>query len=83
MYVFKRDLCDDNYGAHLTSFGIKFQAKVLRENDQSLSVALLCSALLRRGIACWIQRVLRESDRYFLQHISDILLCRVAVIIVA
>ena len=33
-YVFKRDLCDDIDGAHLTSFGIEFQTEEeAKENE--------------------------------------------------
>ena len=39
--VFKRDLDDDNDGAHLISFGIVFQRDEQREKEQSQSVALL------------------------------------------
>ena len=41
-YVFKQDLCDDSDGAHLTSFGIKFQTEEeAKEYKRSPSVALL------------------------------------------
>ena len=49
--VFKRDLDDDSDGAHLTSFGIEFKTEEeAKENERSLSVALLCDGLLRRGM---------------------------------
>ena len=44
-YVFKRNLDDDNNGAHQTSFGIEFQTEEeAKENERSPSVALLCSS---------------------------------------
>ena len=65
-YVFKRDLNDDNDGAHLTSFGIEFQTEEeAKENERSLSVAILCAGLLRRGIVHVLERVLRVCDGFF------------------
>ena len=58
-YVFKRVLYDDSDEAHLTSFGIEFQTEAI-ENRRSPSVALLCASLLKRGMLCELERVLRE-----------------------
>ena len=65
MYVFKRDLNDDSDGAHLTSFGIKFQTEEAKENKRSPSIALLCGGLLRRGMVHHLERVLRGCDGFF------------------
>ena len=66
MYVFKRDLYDDSDGAHLTSFVIVFQTEEeAKENLRSQSVALLCAGLLRRGMVCELERVLRVCDSFF------------------
>ena len=61
-YVFKRDLNDDSDGAHLTSFGIEFQTE---ENERFPSVASLCAGLLRKGMVCELERVLRVCDGFF------------------
>ena len=63
-YVFKRDLDDDSDRAHLTSFGIEFQAEEeAKENERSPSVALLCAGL-RRGMVYKLERVLRVCDGF-------------------
>ena len=50
---------------HLTSFGIEFQAEEQAiENERSLSVALLCAGLLRRGMVYELERVLRLCDGF-------------------
>ena len=62
-YVFKRDLNDDNDGAHMTSFGIEFQTEgETKENERSPSVAVLCAGLIRRGLVYELERVLRVCD---------------------
>ena len=59
-YVFKRDLNYDSDGAHLTSFGIEFQAEEeAKENERSPSVALLCAGILRGDMVYELERVLR------------------------
>ena len=64
-YVFKRELNDDNDGAHLTSFGIEFQTEEeTKENQRSPSVAILCAGLLRRGMVYELERVLRVCDGF-------------------
>ena len=56
---------DDNDGAHLTSFGIKFQIEEeAKENERSPSVALLCAGLLRRGMVYELERVLRVCNGF-------------------
>ena len=35
-----------------------------KENERSPSVALLCAGLLRRGMVCELERVLRVCDCY-------------------
>ena len=50
--------------AHLTSFGIEFQTAV-RENERSLSVASLCTGLLRRATVCEVEEVLQECNGFF------------------
>ena len=57
MYVFKRDVNNDSDGAHLTSFGIEFQAEEAKENERSPSVVLLCADLLRIGMVYELERV--------------------------
>ena len=65
-YVFKRDLDDDSAGAHLTSFGIEFQAEEeSKENVQSPSVALMCASLFRRGMVYELERMLQVHDGFF------------------
>ena len=65
-HAFKRDLYDDSDWAHLTSFGIEFQTEEeAYENERSPSVALLCAGLLRRGMVCELERMLRVSDGFF------------------
>ena len=62
-YVSKCDLDDDSDGAHLTSFGIEFQAEEeAKENERPPSVALLCAGLLRRGMAYELERELRVCN---------------------
>ena len=62
MYVFKRDLNDDSYGAHLTSCGIEFQTEEeAKENERSPSVALMRAGQLRRGMVYELERVLRRA----------------------
>ena len=64
-YVFKRDLNDDSYGAHLTSYEIEFQTEEeAKENERSPSVALLCAGLLRRGMVYELERVLRVCNGF-------------------
>ena len=46
------------------SFGIKFQTEDAKENYTLPSVALLCAGLLRRGMRCELERVLRECDGF-------------------
>ena len=54
--VFKPHLNDDSDGTHLLSFGIEFQSEEhVEENERSPSIALLCSGLLRRGMACELE----------------------------
>ena len=63
-YVFKRDLNYDCDRAHLTSFGIEFQTEEAKENDQSPSVALLCTGLLRRSMVYELEQVLRVCNGF-------------------
>ena len=64
-YVFKRDICNDSDGSHLTSFGIEFQTEEeAKENERSPSVALLCAGLLRRGMVYELERVLRVCNAF-------------------
>ena len=64
-YVFKRDIDDDSDGAHLTSLEIEFQTEEeAKENERSLSVALLCAGRLRRGMVYGLERVLRVCDGF-------------------
>ena len=65
-HVFKQDLNDDSDGAHLTSFEIEFQTEQneAKENERSLSVALLCAGLLRRGMVHELERVLQVCDGF-------------------
>ena len=52
------------------SFGIEFQTEEeAEENERSPSVALLCAGLLRRGMVCELERVLRACDG-FLSSVS-------------
>ena len=45
----------------LALFGINFQSvEEAKENERSQSVALQCAGLLRRGMVCEVERVLRE-----------------------
>ena len=61
--VINRDLDDDSDAAHQTSIGIEFQTEEeAKENVRSPSVALLCAALLRRGMVHELERVLRVCD---------------------
>ena len=49
----------------MTSFGIEFQTEEeARENVQSLSVAILCAGLLRRGMVYEQERVLRVCNGF-------------------
>ena len=62
-YVFKRDVNDDSERAHQISIGIESNTEEeIKENERSTSVALLCAGVLRRGMACELERVLRECD---------------------
>ena len=64
-YVIKQDSNDDSDGAHPTSFGIEFQTEEkAKENKLSPSVALLCAVLLRRGMVCELERVLRVCNGF-------------------
>ena len=64
--VFKRNIDDDSDGAHLTSFGIEFQIEEEEtESERSPRVALLCAGLLRRGMLCELERVLRVCDGFY------------------
>ena len=64
-YVFKRDLDNDSDGAHLTSFGVEFQAEEeAKENARPPSVDFLCAGLLRRGMGYELERVLRVCDGF-------------------
>ena len=64
--IFKRDINDDSDGAHLTSFGIKFQTEEeAKGNERSPNVALLCAGLLRRGMVCELERVMGVCDGFF------------------
>ena len=49
-YVFKRDLNYVCHWAHMTLFRKQFQTDEAKQNEQSLSAALLCAGLLRRGM---------------------------------
>ena len=65
-YAFRRDVNVDSDGAHLTSFGKEFQAEEeAKENARSPSVVLLCAGLLRRGMVCVQERVLRMCYGFF------------------
>ena len=55
--MIKRDLDDDSDGVNVTSFGIEFQTEA-KENQRSVSVALLCVGLPRRGMVCELVRVI-------------------------
>ena len=56
---------NDSDVAHLTSFGIDFQTEEgAKENRPSPCATLLCAGLLRRGIVCELERVLRECDGF-------------------
>ena len=49
----------------MTSFGIEFQTEEeAKENERSLSVALLCAGLLRRGMVHELERVLRVRNGF-------------------
>ena len=43
---------------------MKFQTEEAKENEQSLSVALLCAGLLRRVMVCELKQVLLEYDGF-------------------
>ena len=52
-------------GAHLTSFGIEFQAEEeAKKNERSPSVVLLCAGLLRKGMVRELERVLRVCNGF-------------------
>ena len=61
----RRDIDDDRNGAHLTSFGIEFQAEEAKEYEPSLSVSLLRAGLLRSVMVCELVRVLLVCDGFF------------------
>ena len=66
MYVFKRDFNDDSDREHLTSFGIEFQTEEkAKEDERQPRIVLLCAGLLRRGMVCEMERVLRECHELF------------------
>ena len=49
----------------MTSFGIEFQTEEeTRENERSLSVAVLCAGLLRSGMMYALVRALRMCDGF-------------------
>ena len=50
--------------AHLTSFRLEFQKEEAKENERSLSGALLCSGLFRRGMVYEQERVMAFSAPY-------------------
>ena len=65
-YVFNRDLDEDRDGAQLTAFGMEFQSEEeAKEDERSPSVAILCAALLRRGMVYELERVLRVCNGFF------------------
>ena len=46
--------------SYLTSFAMEFQTEEeAKENERAPSVALLCAGLLRRGMVCELDGVLR------------------------
>ena len=75
-YAIKRDLYDDSDGAHLTSFGIEFQAEEeAKENEPSPSVALLCAGLLRRGMVYELERVCNGFSAACQRHMMVLYCC--------
>ena len=54
-----------SYWKHLISFEIELQTEEAKENVRSPSVALLCAGLMRRGIICELEQVLRVCDGFF------------------
>ena len=63
-YVSKRNL-NDNDVANMTSSGIKVQTEEeVIENERSPSVTLLCAGVLRGGMVCELERVLRQCDGF-------------------
>ena len=60
---------EDSDKAHMDSLGIEFNTEEeAMENERSPSVALLCAGLLRRGMVCEFERVMRVS----LTYVTDI-----------
>ena len=64
--MFSNEILIISDGAHLTSHGIEFQTKEeAKESKRSPRVALLCAGLLRRGMVCELERMLRVYDGFF------------------